>query len=128
MTNLNIPENFDKTSPYIETDLKQGRLLLEGKSYMENPEKLYGQILEWLDNYFADARTKLDVDIKISYFNSSSSKNLFKLLKYIREKREQDFDIEVNWHFHEEDIELEEEVEDIVLAAKTHINMVKSYE
>ena len=52
------------------------------------------------------------VDLKLEYFNTSSSKNLLEVLKIIKQINLSGKEIEINWMFDEEDEEMLEAGQD----------------
>lgn len=62
-----------------------GNITISGKSRMEDASLYYKETHDWLLNYLNDANTSISVTLDLSYFNSSSAKQLLKLLMSIDE-------------------------------------------
>ncbi len=62
-----------------------GNIKISGKSRMEDASLYYKEMHEWLVNYLQDVNTSITVVLELSYFNSSSAKQLLKLLMSIDE-------------------------------------------
>ena len=100
MQNLTIEET--KYTPYIDLDAQKATITMRGKSYPENTFEFYEPVMEWIEEYFKDhAKDKTVVNLEIIYFNSSSSKLFFDLFDLL-EDATQEYDIEINWIYDEE--------------------------
>lgn len=86
-----------KYTPEIVLDPK-GFITIKGKSYPENTFEFYQPVLEWLKNYFMlPDSNKLEVNLEIVYFNSSTSKLFFDFFDMLEEAHDNDKDITINW-------------------------------
>jgi len=85
------------------------KLAIEGESYPENAPEFYAPIFEWLDAYFGNpVAGRVQVDLHILYFNSSSSKMLMRVFDMLEDAAEAGSEIVVNWHYDPEDEAAEE--------------------
>ena len=97
MNNLHIAPT--ESTPEIHFDGTSGVLEIRGESYPENTAAFYAPVLDWVREYIDTTNTPTRLDIKILYFNSSSSKalmNLFDLLDAAAAKGKQ---VAINWHY-----------------------------
>lgn len=62
-----------------------GNISISGKSRMEDASLYYKEAQDWLSNYLEGSNPPLTVRINLTYFNSSSAKQLLKLLISIDE-------------------------------------------
>ncbi|OFY86028.1 MAG: hypothetical protein A3F72_21530 [Bacteroidetes bacterium RIFCSPLOWO2_12_FULL_35_15] len=62
-----------------------GNITISGKSRMEDASLYYKEAHDWLLNYKKDFNNSLTVTLDLSYFNSSSAKQLLKLLLSIND-------------------------------------------
>ena len=62
-----------------------GIVSISGKSRMEDASLYYQETHEWVKNYINEGNTALTVRINLTYFNSSSAKQLLKLLMLLDE-------------------------------------------
>ncbi len=83
---------------------EKGKFQLAGNSWPENADKFYRQIFEWLDEYFVDPLPETIFDLRLSYFNTASAKQITKLLLYLKEKSEM-HKIKIRWFYQSEDYE-----------------------
>jgi len=100
-----------KYTPEIILDEENGVIEIKGKSYPENTFEFYKQLMDWLDEYFENPKPKTIFNIELIYLNSSTSKFLYDLFDYLEEKSEE-YDIEINWIYDEENEVAEETGED----------------
>ena len=78
-----------------------GHLLIEGRSLPDNAIKSFEPLFIWIDSVRAE---KIKFSINLEYLNTSSSMQLFKLLKMLEENCEIK-EIDVLWHYDEDDEE-----------------------
>ena len=71
-----------RTTPGVDVNMDEGSLKLYGRSSPENSVGFYAPILDALrkDNNLP----KLDVEIRLEYFNTSSSKCLYDVFKQLK--------------------------------------------
>ncbi|HLP10995.1 MAG TPA: DUF1987 domain-containing protein [Flavobacteriales bacterium] len=108
MENINL-EGTPKT-PTVKFDGGAGTLELSGRSIPENSIEFYKPLLEWIDSYGSAAKPKTEVNIKLEYFNTSSSKcilDVFKKLETVKGT-----DMIINWYYEEDDEDMLEAGED----------------
>ena len=70
-----------KTSPYILIDEEKGYMRFEGESYLEDVIDFFKEINEWLEKYLTSDFTELTFDCAMEYFNSSTTKLLYNILR-----------------------------------------------
>ncbi|HRP53276.1 MAG TPA: DUF1987 domain-containing protein [Fluviicola sp.] len=109
MENLHL-EGSAKT-PSIHFDSNSGKLELKGRSIPENSVEFYKPLNDWIDSYGRSPQAETVVDVKLEYFNTSSSKcilDLFKKLEGISSAT----NVKVNWYFEVDDEDMEEAGQD----------------
>ena len=103
-----------ENSPKVILDYEKSFIELEGKSYPENSFEFYGPILQWLETYLKEnTKKQTTMNIKLSYFNSSTSQILFDLFDVLVDSRHENLDI--NWYYNSDkqtDLESYEEYSD----------------
>ncbi|MFI5204193.1 MAG: DUF1987 domain-containing protein [Flavobacteriales bacterium] len=83
----NIKMDGTPKTPTVKFDKDTGVLELSGRSIPENSIEFYKPLLDWLEAYGGGAKSKTEVNIKLEYFNTSSSKcilDVFKKLETIK--------------------------------------------
>ena len=108
MENIRI-EGTPKT-PTVNFDKDAGKLELSGRSIPENSIEFYKPLLDWIESYGSSPQGNTEVDIKLEYFNTSSSKcilDVFKKLEGVGNTN-----MTVNWYYEEDDEDMLEAGED----------------
>jgi hypothetical protein len=101
MENLEIQPTNDTPTVYCDA---QGEILMSGRSLPENPMKLYEPIFRWAEQYEGES---ILINFKLEYFNTSSSKQIFNLIKIFVENPKVK-DVHVKWHYEEGDYDSKE--------------------
>jgi len=102
-----------KMTPQIELDLDKKVYSLTGNSRPENPMQFYQQMFDWLNSYFESATEKMTFEVKMDYFNTSTSKILLDLFELF-EKYAESKDIHVIWYYQSDDEEMQEAGEELL--------------
>jgi hypothetical protein len=110
MENLSL-EGSAKT-PTVKFDSENGVLELKGRSIPENSIEFYKPLNDWIDAYAGSPKPNTIVDIKLEYFNTSSSKCILDLFKQLEKLNSGSTEVKVNWYFEEDDEDMEEAGED----------------
>lgn len=107
-------ENFylEETSktPKLSFNSQTGKFLMSGRSIPENSIEFYRPLFEWLDEYVKAPCPKTDFDIKLEYFNTSSSKCLVEIFRRLERIGKQE--VQINWFYEEDDEDMQESGED----------------
>lgn len=123
MAVLNL-EGSPKT-PGVMLDDNQGLLELTGRSIPENSIEFYKPILDWIEAYGASPKAETKVNIKLEYFNTSSSKcilDVFKKLETVNQGGKTK--ITINWYFEEDDEDMQEAGEDYQSIIQIPFNII----
>jgi hypothetical protein len=102
-----------KMTPQIELDPDKKVYSLTGNSRPENPMQFYKQMFDWLNSYFESATEKMTFEVKMDYFNTSTSKILLDLFELF-EKYAESKDIHVIWYYQSDDEEMQEAGEELL--------------
>jgi len=70
-----------KTTPYILIDEEKGYMCFKGESYLEDIVGFFKEINEWLQKYLTSDFTSFTFDCELEYFNSSTTKQIYKMLR-----------------------------------------------
>ena len=110
MENLNL-EGSAKT-PTVKFDNSNGVLELKGRSIPENSIEFYKPLNDWIEAYGQNPQPNTIVEVKLEYFNTSSSKCILDLFKQLEKLNAGNTEVKVNWYFEEDDEDMEEAGED----------------
>lgn len=111
-------------SPKVYLDSVSGSLSFSGTSTIENSEEYYAPILDWLADYVESKPEKVEVNFKLDYFNTSSSKYILEIFRTL-EKLAPNGRIVVRWHFLVDDEDMKEAGEDYQLMVKIPFELVE---
>jgi hypothetical protein len=89
-----------------------GKLELKGRSIPENSVEFYKPLNDWIDNYSKRPAAITNVDVKLEYFNTSSSKCILDFFKKLEALNGKGTDVKINWYFETDDEDMEEAGED----------------
>ena len=101
-----------KTSPYIMVDSTEKIIELKGKSTPENAVQFYYPVINNIKKLFSAVSGEIHVNMALEYFNTSSSKCIFDMLKVLKSLQDDDREIVVNWYYEEDDEDMLETGED----------------
>lgn len=120
MVKLELKETA--TTPYIIFDPNTGLLKIDGRSIPENVIDFYHPIIRWIDEYSKSPAEYTEIHLKFEYFNTSSSKRIFDIMKKL-EKMATDTGkrVTINWYYEEDD-------EDIFFAGNDYKALINKVE
>lgn len=76
---------------------------IEGNCYPENAFGFFEPILAWLRNYRRDGGRRMTLNVKLDYFNTSSSKCLLDLFQSLQEANAEGAQMNLVWHYCQDD-------------------------
>ena len=112
-------------TPDIMLDAALGQMKIAGRSIPENPIEFFSPIYNWIDNYSASPCSETILEVRLEYFNTSSSKcllDIFKKFEKINGKRSH---VRVNWYFERDDDDMAEAGEDYEAIVDLPFSMIE---
>lgn len=88
-----------KSSPRIEFDAGKGVLEIEGQSYPENARAFYKPVLQWVQDFLEFAEKPFEVNVRIIYLNTSSSKAMMILFDMFEDAFQKGKKLSINWYY-----------------------------
>jgi hypothetical protein len=122
-----IIEGTPKT-PAVRFDSQQGIFEIKGRSIPENSVEFYKPIIDWLEAYKDEPLQKTVVDVKLEYFNTSSSKCILDVFKKLETIHKAKNSVEVNWYYEEDDEDMLEAGEDYESIIRMPFKMIEIVE
>jgi hypothetical protein len=123
-------ENFylkpTSKTPSINFDREKGVFEISGRSIPENSIDFYKPVLDWLDKYIQYPLSETILEIKLEYFNTSSSKCLVDIFRKFEILKKNGRDTHIRWYYEEEDEDMLESGEDFKGIIKIPLDLVKS--
>ncbi|MGM0582429.1 MAG: DUF1987 domain-containing protein [Bacteroidota bacterium] len=110
-------------TPKLDFNPDAETFLISGRSIPENSIEFYKPLLDWLDKYVHNPLDSTTFEIKLEYFNTSSSKCLVEIFRKLEKIHDNGSKVTVEWYFDEEDEDMEESGEDFKEIIKIPFNM-----
>jgi hypothetical protein len=127
MDNLEIKgENGEYFIPTVDFNASTGNFLLSGASYLEDTTKFYEPILKWLMEYIRDINKPINFEIRLNYFNTSSSRSLLDMFYIIKDFKNNGGKVKIDWYIKQFDHDMYEEIEDYILDTGLEINAIRT--
>lgn len=111
-------------TPSIEFDDENGVLTISGTSIAEDSQEFYRPLIEALKQYKAKPLLQTTVNLKLIYFNTSSSKSILDVLRLIESLKENS-EVTINWFYEKEDEDMLEVGEDYCEIVNLPFRMVE---
>lgn len=111
-------------TPFVSFD-GDGVLEMRGRSIPENSIEFFQPLIDWVDSYGRTNTQKVQVDMKLEYFNTSSSKCILDLFKRLEHIESANADVIVNWYFETGDEDMEEAGEDYAAIVGLKFNIIE---
>lgn len=112
MNNHTMTIEPTRVTPFVQLDAREGVLEFKGRSSPSASLEFYYPILSSIDKAFTEGTKTLTANFAFEYFNTSSSKCLFDILKRLSQFKSQGMDVKVNWFYEEYDEDMKETGED----------------
>ena len=114
-----------KKTPTIYFDPEKRELRFEGRSIPEDTIRFYEPILKWIEKYVeADREDTTNLHINLEYFNTSTSRYLFGILKTLESYHVKGNPVLIHWYYEKDDLEMLESGEDYASILKIPFKMV----
>lgn len=125
MENIKIKGSHDIFFvPSVDFDADSGICEISGESYLEETVEFYTPLLNWLKKFITEKAQPLTFNIKLTYFNTSSSRCILDILNILKDYEDNGGHVTINWYYDKDDIDMEEEVEDYMLDTDLKINLI----
>ena len=111
-------------TPNIEFNYDSGELIISGRSIPENSIEFYKPVIEWLELLKISDKDKIVLDIKLEYFNTSSSKCILDVFKKLEEIKGVGKEASIRWFFESDDEDMEEAGQDFSAIIKVPLELI----
>lgn len=112
--------------PAVNFDGSNGVCEISGESYMEESYKFYTPLINWIRTYSSEFKKPITLNIRLSYFNTSSSRLILDMLDLLRKYKDSGGNAQVNWYYDPEDPDVKDEVEDFEIESGIDIQMIRN--
>lgn len=110
--------------PSVNFNSQTGICELSGESFLEDTIEFYNPLIKWLKDYTGEIKKPLAFIIKLTYFNTSTSRCILDMLNVLKDYEEEGGEVVINWHYDEKDVDMEEDIEDYMIDTGLDINLI----
>ncbi len=90
-----------KKTPWIV--LEPGKVLIFGRSILENPAEFYRPIYDWVSNYISENNTMTNIQLGFEFINTTSIKWVYAILKELSRMPDMSARAKISWFYEEGD-------------------------
>ena len=108
----------DDSTPKVIMDKENNAFEISGISLPEDVFAFYTPVFDWIQDYLKEPNLSSELNIKLSYFNTSSSKVILDILSMFDELAARGLMISTSWHYLEMD-------DDMLATGKEFKSMLK---
>jgi hypothetical protein len=95
---------------------------------MEETYKFYAPLQDWLRKYFETEDKPLEFNFRLTYFNTSSSRQILDLLEIMKVRMDRGADVKIKWYYDSDDPDMEDEIEDFKIETGLPIELIDTHE
>ena len=110
MKNLSIDDDLEN-EPKVVFNAQNGICTISGHCYPEDAHRFFERLGNWFKEYFEKVKGSISFVIKLKYFNTSSSRSIYRLLTILKAYQEDGATVEIAWHYDKDDEYMLEEIE-----------------
>jgi hypothetical protein len=111
--------------PGVFFNAETGVCEITGESYMEEAYKFYLPLINWIKEFVINEKQSLELNFKLIYFNTSSSRLILDILDILKKFRDEGHEVKVNWYFDPDDPDVKDEVEDFEIESGMDIELIE---
>jgi hypothetical protein len=97
---------------------------ISGELNLEDVDKFYNQIINWLNKYINEVKKGITFNFKLTYFNTASSRCILYILRILKKYEDESGQVVVNWYYPKDDGYIAEEAEDLMEYIGLKINII----
>ncbi len=101
--------------PTVDFNATTGICQISGESFLEDTIEFYTPVLDWLETYVDTVKGPIALIIKLTYFNTSTSRSILDILNILKDYQDDGGEVVVNWHFDENDLDMGEDIDDYII-------------
>ncbi len=110
--------------PSVNFNASTGVCEISGESFLEDTVGFYKPILKWLEEFIETEKKSIIFVIKLTYFNTSTSRSLLDILNLLKKYEVEGGDIVIKWHYDPSDVDMEEDIEDYMIDTGVSITLI----
>ena len=98
--------------PGVNFNVETGICEITGESYMEEAYKFYLPLINWIKEFTEKEQRSLYLNIKLIYFNTSTSKCLLDIFEILKKHLNKGGEAVITWFYDPEDPDMIDEIKD----------------
>ena len=114
-----------ETTPLVSFNPENGELTIEGNAIPDDAEAFFLPILTWLEEYIKTTHSKTTLNLKLHYFNVSSSKRILFIFYKLNELVKLNKSVVVNWYYVEDEDEMFEVGQDFAFMVNIPFHFIE---
>lgn len=115
-------------TPKLDFNPESNTFVISGRSIPENSIEFYKPLLDWLEKYINNPKKSINFEVKLEYFNTSSSKCLVEIFRKFEKIHQAGHALTIEWYYDEEDEDMQESGEDFKDIIKVPFRMIQNKE
>jgi uncharacterized protein YegL len=92
-------------TPLVNFNTQTNTFVIAEKSLPANAVEFYEPVIFWITEYLKNPNDNTYFDFKLDYFNTSSSKQIARLLKSMQDAQKKD-KVTIRWFYEEDDTDM----------------------
>ena len=114
-----------ETTPLVSLNPENGELTIEGNAIPDDAEEFFLPILNWLEEYTKNTTVQTTLNLKLHYFNVSSSKRILFIFYKLNELIKKNRSVVVNWYYVEDEDEMFEVGQDFAFMVNIPFHFIE---
>ena len=114
-----------ETTPHVSFNPENGELIIEGNAIPDDAEEFFLPILNWLEEYTKNTTVQTTLNLKLHYFNVSSSKRILFIFYKLNELIKKNRSVVVNWYYVEDEDEMFEVGQDFAFMVNIPFHFIE---
>lgn len=111
--------------PEVDLNAETGVFIISGESYHEYTLEFFEPIFEWLKKYTEDEGKNIELNFRMSYFNTSSSRRFLEIMNLLEDYHfNKEGNVVVNWYYEKTDLDMLESGEEYAEDVKLEFNLI----
>jgi hypothetical protein len=93
-------------TPRVDFNPQSGLLKIEGRSWPEDVTPFYNPLVQWFQDYVKTPAEQTDFYVTLEYFNSATSKMIYKLFMILTDVANNGSKVIIHWCYQDDDEEM----------------------
>ncbi len=111
--------------PEVNLNAETGVLSFFGESYHEYTLEFFEPIFEWLKQYTEEGGKSIELNFRMTYFNTSSSRRFLEIMNLLYNyQNNKKGTVVINWYYQNEDVDMLESGEEYKDDVKLPFNLI----